>query len=681
MPRLRCALLLASLATASPALPGSWLQFGGSASRASATQLLGPSTGASSVAWTASVGAARLGGPASFASADANASTLYVGNADGVVAALATATGAERWAVTIAGADFARSTPAVSDALVVLCTRRARAPAAAVVALNASSGALVWELVVAGSDNNVVGGAPLMLPGGDVVVLDLNDVLYRLGAATGSVVWATMVRPFIAPDYAGQTLALAQSAAHGPLVLLFFACTVSALSAADGAFAWNTSFPCKSPAQEPVGALAVAPGGLVIVGTTPSIVANAVQPSLRALNPTTGAVLWQTFANASFSDRPVSFSPDGARIYTLDKNAPGAAASEFFLVALETATGAPLWSVGVSVLTDNRPLAVGGDDIVYSVAGDEPATALGHFGSNGSVAWLHTDNVEGPSWQVAIAGAGQLVWGTLGGTVVLVRADTLPQSMTPSPPPTPSGTPSPPPTPSGTPSPPPTPSASPSVGASPSPSPVPRAASRTESPSPSRAAEGAALAAPADSVPAIAATSAVAALVLLGCGLRAARRAAGRAMPAALYKTAVSNDGDDGHWGAAFANPVGVAAARGAVAVAAASPVSAVNVEGATAPRAPPVAASSWAAPRAPPAARSAPVADDPVAIDDAEPDAPTSEGVGAHAGLVGAGTVDAGAVGAEKSSVHFDISDFRGAPGVSSTGADETDKARLYLG
>jgi outer membrane protein assembly factor BamB len=101
--------------------------------------------------------------------------------------------------------------------------------------------------------------------------------------------------------------------------------------------------------------------------------------TVTALNPTTGATLWQTqytaSPNSGFSH--VAVSPDGARVYVTGESPAASGALQFATVAYGAATGAVAWvaryghptqnsaGVGVAVSPASSKVYVTGDTSPY----------------------------------------------------------------------------------------------------------------------------------------------------------------------------------------------------------------------------------------------------------------------------------------------------------------------------
>jgi len=416
-------LLLLVAAYCAPPLAGSWLQAGGGASRASLSALLGPAAGGA-VGWSTPVGTpgVTLGGVAAAAFAEAARTTLYVGSRDGTLASVAAASGALRCAVPAGGGvgargDFSRGTPAVSEDVVVASTA-STAALLSVVALNATTGAQLWALPSA--EGRSITASPLMLPGGDVAVLDNSGFISLLDSASGDVRWETLLS-----STGGLTLvpalALAPRAPLALLILVADECTLSALDAGSGAFVWNATLSCELPSQQVLGAFSVSPrGDMVLVGTRPSLSGgNMVAPALFAFATASGEQLWRSPINFSsnFRNNPPAFSPDGARAYLTNKlSAP----SRDFLFAIDAVTGDEVWRVAAPT-TAGLP-SVGADDIVYFATGDLPVTLSGVFGANGSAAWSFVLDASSTIFSIVIADTGQLAFPSDDGTLHLIGA-------------------------------------------------------------------------------------------------------------------------------------------------------------------------------------------------------------------------------------------------------------------
>jgi outer membrane protein assembly factor BamB len=87
------------------------------------------------------------------------------------------------------------------------------------------------------------------------------------------------------------------------------------------------------------------------------------QGTVTALNPTTGATLWQTSYTAS-PDSGFSFiavSPDGSEVFAAATAEPASGPFNNLLVAFSAATGAILWSAGAGIVDPVEGLAVSPD--------------------------------------------------------------------------------------------------------------------------------------------------------------------------------------------------------------------------------------------------------------------------------------------------------------------------------
>ncbi len=257
---------------------------------------------------------------------------LYVGtygdNASALVA-LNASTGALLWTFPIYD-EIRNSAPAVANGIVYVGTNQY---AGYLYALNASTGALLWRHAIRGG----IGSSPAVANG---IVYVGRNVLSALNATTGALLWE-----FSGPDFSSPAVA------NG--IVYVGSDNLWALNATTGALVWESPF-----------------GG----GSSPAVVNGVVYlgaytGTFYALNASTGVLLWSNVIGANGDSTPVVAN---GVVYVNTGS----------IDALDAGTGAILWT---SAVGGGAPVVANG--VVYLGSGDLNTYALN--ASTGAVLWKY----------------------------------------------------------------------------------------------------------------------------------------------------------------------------------------------------------------------------------------------------------------------------------------------------
>jgi outer membrane protein assembly factor BamB len=376
-----------ALALSLAAATSSWPQHAAGPTRASTSPLRGPNASSALVTLFRSGGA--LVSPPITVDAPGAPIVTFVGQGNDINS-IFLSNSSVAWSVRSEGVRASSTTPAGAAILAstaiafVSSARESLPPLGFIFALSAADGSVLWA--DASPDYDDIGSAapPLALPDDTLVVVTLSGLVRRYAAATGALLWKVSVAD--ASPRANFLAAHALVPGARELVAVPAGCGVVALAVADGASVWNFSLPqCVAPALPFAGAVAVSPSGALLFGTAPDGVDTP--PLLLALDGATGRELWRVpTARPHAANRAAAFSPDGARAYLAE-----AAGANFSTYALDTATGARVWTVNFTIerganSVDLTP-AVGADDVLYVAIYAPDLSIVALRGIDGSIAW------------------------------------------------------------------------------------------------------------------------------------------------------------------------------------------------------------------------------------------------------------------------------------------------------
>jgi outer membrane protein assembly factor BamB len=356
---------LATGADGQPAPGAPWPQRGGGPRHTGRSPHDGPAS--ATLKWAAQLG----GGGAQVRSSPAVAAdgTVYVGSSTGELRAVNGTSGRTRWAWAAAGALHA--SPALTAGGLVVVGSYDHA----VYALDAGSGALVWNLTTGGA----VASSPALTADGGVVVTSWDGKVRCLDAATGGLRWAATVGIAMdsspAVDDAGRAVYVGAWSGR-----------VHALNASTGAALW-TAGPwvayrgvSSSPALAPAAA-----GG----GPAPLVYVGCDDGKVRALNATTGAVVWaqttgdRVFSSPAYLDRG-SGGGDGSGAAPPPPPLVVVGSVDGTVYGLDAATGALVWAAPTGGPVYSSP-SIDARGAVYVGSDDGRLYALN--GPTGAALW------------------------------------------------------------------------------------------------------------------------------------------------------------------------------------------------------------------------------------------------------------------------------------------------------
>jgi polyvinyl alcohol dehydrogenase (cytochrome) len=179
----------------------------------------------------------------------------------------------------------------------------------AIIALNADTGALVWEFKKLRADLNNLdfGASPVLFEIGNtpvVAVPSKDGHCYALNRATGELIWDTVVTDGNSIGGSISSPAAAYGKIYFGATVLTTTGKVVALDQRDGRIVWET------PQSQPIlGAAAVA-GGVVFIG--------GADGRLHAYDASTGVEIWNAQRNAMFGG--VSISGTSVFVGSADRN-------------------------------------------------------------------------------------------------------------------------------------------------------------------------------------------------------------------------------------------------------------------------------------------------------------------------------------------------------------------------
>jgi outer membrane protein assembly factor BamB len=219
--------------------------------------------------WTATVGTTSDSTPAVWSNLVITPGTDASG---GFVAAYDVASGSRRWRTRLAVDQYGFITaPAVFGSTVYVSA------GTSIYALSASGGRILWKTSVAPADYDSMITGPVAVSGyGEyVVAAGMNDHVYALNATTGALHWDVVAGGGIHRGgpaiYSG--IVYVPEGPHGTEGDF-----ISALQVSDGRLLW------QSYAGDDVHVTPAAGNGMVVIG--------GIDSGLRALNSKTGATLW-----------------------------------------------------------------------------------------------------------------------------------------------------------------------------------------------------------------------------------------------------------------------------------------------------------------------------------------------------------------------------------------------------
>ncbi|MEP6861119.1 MAG: PQQ-binding-like beta-propeller repeat protein [Deltaproteobacteria bacterium] len=185
---------------------------------------------------------------------------------------------APRW-TTAVGGHLLSARPAISNGVVyVTVTDLANGNTGGVVALELSTGTILWRAV---TPIQVRGGAAVV---GDVVVVpQIDGIVLGLDAATGAERWRYALRPGTAPEAAAT---FASVTADGADAMIGHQRELAVLAADDGHRRWHTDPVPEGENSQSLAAVAVGDG--LVVGTF-----NRLFGGVQAWDRATGEPLWK----------------------------------------------------------------------------------------------------------------------------------------------------------------------------------------------------------------------------------------------------------------------------------------------------------------------------------------------------------------------------------------------------
>ncbi len=301
---------------------------------------------------------------------------LYVGtysdNGSALVA-LNASTGALLWRYPVADVIF-NSAPAVANGVVYVACGQQQGP---LYALNASTGALLWQYTIAGG-----WGSSPAVANGVVYIGSIFGTLYALNATTGALLWEDA--------YGSDSEFSSPAVANGIVYVGDVAATVTYTP-------WTPlrEHSCGSTRPGSVASSPAVVNGVVFFGSYGNY--------FYALNATTGALLWSNLIGPVVNSTPAvangvvyvgSYTGD---VYALDagtgallwnsarggvESSPAVAngvvyvgSDDYNVYALDPSTGALLWNYTMSNTVESSPAVVNG--ILYIVDNSGNLDAFG----------------------------------------------------------------------------------------------------------------------------------------------------------------------------------------------------------------------------------------------------------------------------------------------------------------
>ena len=354
--------------SASPSVAPAVTTYRGDAARTGLMPGPGPA-GATAVAWTFKAGAPIGSSPAVVGG------TVFVLGNDGVVHALALASGVEIWRTSL-GAD-ATGSPLVSAGLVIVGDSKG-----IVHALAATDGSARWTVP---TDGPIAGAAAA--DGDVVIVATRTGSAYAIEVAGGTARWRTAVGGDV-----GSSVAIANGTVYlgaGPNLV--------ALAVADGRIRWKQDMSAVGRIGTPTVA-----GGLVFAATGLDG-GDASVYGVAALDEGTGAARWRFKS----STRAVVYTPAvvSGRAYIVGEDRR--------VTALDAATGTTIWSTATEQVDEAVPAVV--DGLVY-VAGNGGAMNV-LDAATGAIRW--TVAYRGVPYGPTVVG-GYVLVGTDLGTLIAI---------------------------------------------------------------------------------------------------------------------------------------------------------------------------------------------------------------------------------------------------------------------
>jgi outer membrane protein assembly factor BamB len=250
--------------------------------------------------------------------------TLYFGADDARVYALDASNGALKWYFTFADGSDTDSSPALgADGTVYIGSDKGT-----LYALNGQQGTLLWSFKAIGE----ISGAPAIGGDGTVYICALNaakteSVTYAINGLTGNARWQSVQPSQSAPSAAigsdGTVFVVGVSlpgTMDGVGVTVEPRAVVRALDASNGNQKWERWL---EPGSTGVSAVSIDAAGILYLQSEYRV-AVAGSGKLSALNPMTGAVLWQVATSGSSNSSPaigvdgtVYAGSDDGRVYAI----------------------------------------------------------------------------------------------------------------------------------------------------------------------------------------------------------------------------------------------------------------------------------------------------------------------------------------------------------------------------
>jgi outer membrane protein assembly factor BamB len=231
---------------------------------------------------------------------------------------------APRWVAEVGG-NLLSARPAIANGIVyVTVTDLANGNTGGVVALELSTGKIVWRAV---TPIQVRGGVAVV--GEVVVVPQIDGIVLGLDAATGAERWRYGLRPGTAPEAAAT---FASVTADGADVMIGHQRELAVLAADDGHRRWHTDPVPEGENSQSLAAVAVGDG--LVVGTF-----NRLFGGVQAWDRATGEPLWKREAADTVGINATPVIADHT-VFIAD------AADE--VTALDLATGDAKWHVALA---------------------------------------------------------------------------------------------------------------------------------------------------------------------------------------------------------------------------------------------------------------------------------------------------------------------------------------------
>jgi len=266
---------------------------------------------------------------------------------------------------------------------------------ALIVAFSAATGSILWT---AGQGDGSPVDSLAVSPDGSVVFTTGSAGTIAYDAATGTALWTAGggLSVAVAPD--GSAVYVASSV---PVTQKRSASLTIAYDAATGTTLWASRFNVPKGTSG-ADAVAASPDGTAVFVTGETTAAGQIHPQVStvAYNAATGARMWARIVHATSIESAIAASPDGSTVYVLNSANTSSGGTAYATEAYAAANGAIRWTARYQGpvsggLTIPEDLAASPDGARVYVTGHSPApggqdqfATVAYDAATGAVAWV-----------------------------------------------------------------------------------------------------------------------------------------------------------------------------------------------------------------------------------------------------------------------------------------------------